>query len=110
MKKSYFDKTKGKYIDTTTGTEYLPKAKCELCGSSYALSVHHYLNQQKALRDLNSKKVRFPNMWTEEFIKENFTQKLTESINISLEELEAISPEDFIQINDKIKGKKYEQL
>lgn len=46
----------------------------------------------------------------EEFIKENFTQKLTESINISLEELEAISPEDFIQINNKIKGKKYEQL
>ena len=74
MKKSYFDKKKCKYIDTTTGKEYEPKTSCELCGSSYALSVHHFLNQQKALRDLKSKKVRFPNMWTEEFIKEN--QKL----------------------------------
>lgn len=74
MKKSYFDKKKGKYIDTTTGNEYIPKTSCELCGSQYMLSVHHYLNQQKALRDMESTKVKFPNMWTKEFVQEN--QKL----------------------------------
>ena len=58
MKKSYFDKKRNKYIDTTTGQEYTPKGLCEICKSPYFLTVHHFLNQQKCLNDLNAKKVK----------------------------------------------------
>ena len=72
MKKSYFKD--GLYFDTTTGRTYEPKHYCEICKTSYRLSVHHYLNQQKCLKDLASKKVKHPKDWTKEFIDEN--QKL----------------------------------
>ena len=72
MKKSYFKD--GLYFDTTTGRTYEPKYYCEICKTSYRLSVHHFLNQQKCLNDLNAKKVKHPKMWTKEFIDEN--QKL----------------------------------
>ena len=74
MKKSYYDKKKNKYIDTTTNREYTPKGLCEICKSPYFLTVHHFLNQQKCLKDLASKKVKHPKDWTKEFIDEN--QKL----------------------------------
>lgn len=93
MKKSYYKN--GKYIDTTTGNEYIPKSKCELCGSTYLLSVHHYLNQQKALRDLSSRKVRYPSTWTEEFIKEN--QKLFTLCIQCHSDVENMSEERFYQ-------------
>ncbi|MBR5304906.1 MAG: hypothetical protein IKU37_08800 [Candidatus Gastranaerophilales bacterium] len=73
MKKSYYLKS-GLYYDTTTGRTYIPKSRCELCGTTHFLTVHHYLNQQKAIRDINAKKVRYPSTWTEEFVKEK--QKL----------------------------------
>ena len=72
MKKSYFKD--GVYIDTTTGRTYKPKHYCEICRTFSRLSVHHYLNQQKCLKDLTSKKVKHPKDWTKEFIDEN--QKL----------------------------------
>ena len=72
-KKSYFDNKKGVYIDTTRNIEYIPKNRCELCGSSARLSVHHYLAQQKCLRDKDTKVV-YPSTWTHEFINHN--QKL----------------------------------
>ena len=73
MKKSYYLKN-GLYYDTTTGQEYRKKGLCEICKSPYFLTVHHFLNQQKCLNDLNAKKVKHPKMWTKEFIDEN--QKL----------------------------------
>ena len=73
MKKSYYEKS-GLYFDVTTGRRYIPRDRCELCGTSHFLTVHHYLNQQKAIKDLNAKKVRYPSTWSKEFIDKN--QKL----------------------------------
>ena len=73
MKKSHFLEN-GMYFDVTTQTKYIPKKRCELCKASYPLSVHHYLNQQKCIRDTQSKRIKHPKMWTQEFIDEN--QKL----------------------------------
>lgn len=73
MKKSYYDKKKDAYIDVTTGNEYHPKGYCELCGSSYLLAVHHYLNQRKCIEDMKTK-LKYPKTYTKEFIQEN--QKL----------------------------------
>lgn len=61
------------YIDITTGRLYEPKAYCELCGCTTQLTVHHYLPQQKCLRDINSK-LSFPNMWNASFVRSH--QKL----------------------------------
>lgn len=69
MKKSYYSGSY--YVDVTTGKKIIPKGYCELCGTKYGLTQHHFLNQQKCLRDLSSKKVRYPKMWTQEFINEN---------------------------------------
>lgn len=55
MKKSYY-LDNGLYMDITTGKTYQPKQQCELCKSYYGLSVHHFIEQQKALRDLKTKK------------------------------------------------------
>ena len=63
----------GLYIDVTTGNSYQPKLKCELCNKSIKLTVHHYLKQQKCMRDKNSK-IKAPYIWTQEFINKN--QKL----------------------------------
>ena len=63
----------GLYIDVTTGKSYQPEVKCELCNKSTKLTVHHYLKQQKCMRDKNSK-IKAPYIWTQEFINKN--QKL----------------------------------
>lgn len=73
MKKSYYLEN-GLYMDVTTGKTYQPKQQCELCKSYYGLSVHHFIEQQKALRDLKTKKTITPKTMTKEFIEEN--QKL----------------------------------
>ena len=68
----------GTYFDVTTGRSYYPDEVCEICKKSWLpVEVHHYLPQQKCMRDLNSiaiGKVVHPKMWTQEFINEN--QKL----------------------------------
>ena len=63
----------GEYIDVTTGRSYQPKYTCEICGSRIALSVHHFLKQQKCMRDMKSK-IKAPYIWTKEFIEKH--QKL----------------------------------
>lgn len=74
IEKSYYDKETGLYIDTTTGRTYQPKEYCEICGKKWVqLDVHHYLNQQKCLKDMRSKDPK-PKHWTKEFIQAN--QKL----------------------------------
>lgn len=69
MKKSYY-LPDGRYFDTTRGIAIEVKRQCELCGATYPITQHHYLEQQKALKSLASKKVRYPKMWTKEFIDE----------------------------------------
>jgi hypothetical protein len=95
MKKSYYDKKKNKYIDTTTNREYTPKGLCEICKSPYFLTVHHFLNQQKCLNDLNAKKVKHPKMWTKEFIDEN--QKLFTLCTQCHSDVERLSKEKFFE-------------
>jgi len=73
MKKSYYLEG-GLYFDTTTQTVYEPKSYCEICGKKTLLTVHHFLKQQKCLRDLVSKRVITPSTWNQEFINKN--QKL----------------------------------
>ena len=73
MKKSYYLEG-GLYFDTTTRTLYEPKSYCEICGRRTLLTVHHFLKQQKCLRDLATKKIITPSTWTQEFINKN--QKL----------------------------------
>ena len=73
MKKSYFLEG-GLYMDVTTNTIYEPKRYCEICGRRNLLTIHHFLEQQKCLRDLSTKKTITPSTWTKEFINKN--QKL----------------------------------
>ena len=76
MVRSGFDKDSGLYKDVTTGRLYEPKLYCEICGINHwnaRLEVHHFLPQQKAMRDLKSK-IQAPYIWTQDFINEN--QKL----------------------------------
>ena len=73
MKKSYYLEN-GLYFDVTTGKTYQPKEQCEICKRYYNLTVHHFIEQQKALRDLKTKKTITPKTMTKEFIEEN--QKL----------------------------------
>jgi hypothetical protein len=67
MKKSHYLEG-GLYFDTTTQTLYEPKPYCEICGRRTLLTVHHFLVQQKCLRDLSTKKTITPSTWTKEFI------------------------------------------
>jgi len=64
----------GQYFDTTTGTFYTPKDKCELCKGQFGLQVHHKLPQSKCIRDLKTKKTKNESTWTQDFINDN--QKL----------------------------------
>lgn len=73
-KKSYYEN--GVYIDITTGRRYIPKGKCCICGATYGIQIHHYIEQQRCIRDLNTKKTRTPKTLTQEQINEK--QKLFE--------------------------------
>lgn len=73
MKKSHYLEN-GLYYDITTGRTYQPKNYCEICGCKNMLTVHHFLKQQKCLKDLASKRVITPSTWTQDFINKN--QKL----------------------------------
>ena len=76
MVRSGFDIESDLYKDITTGRLYEPKLYCELCGISHwnaRLEVHHYLPQQKCMRDKKSK-IDAPYIWTRKFINKN--QKL----------------------------------
>lgn len=70
MKKSYYLEN-GNYFDITTGQEYTPQQYCDICGCHDRLTVHHYLSQNKCLRDIKIKKTRYPSTWTQEFINQN---------------------------------------
>lgn len=94
MKKSYYLKN-GLYYDTTTGREYRKKGYCEICKSPYFLTVHHFLNQQKCLNNLNAKKVKHPKDWTKEFIDEN--QKLFTLCTQCHSDVENLSKEKFFE-------------
>ena len=64
----------GTYFDVTTGRTYQKKEYCEICGANFKpLFVHHFLDQQKCMRDVETK-IQAPYIWTQEFINEN--QKL----------------------------------
>lgn len=67
MKKSHYIEN-GLYLDTTTGKTYQPKDYCELCKVGYGLTVHHYIPQQKALKDLKTK-VKYPSTLTQEYLE-----------------------------------------
>ncbi len=75
-RKSYY-LPDGTYFDTTTGRTYETKAYCEICGINlwgHITDVHHYLQQQKCLRDLETidiGKSVTPSTWTQEFINEH---------------------------------------
>lgn len=90
-KKSYYKD--GEYIDVTTGKTYIPKGYCQLCGKRANITIHHFLNQQKCLRDMKSQKIRFPKMWTKDFIIEN--QKLFELCLQCHSDVEHLSDERF---------------
>lgn len=77
-KKSYYEG--GVYIDITTGKRYIPKGRCCICGATYGIQIHHYIEQQKCIRDLNTKKTRTPKTLTQEQINEK--QKLFEVCSI----------------------------
>ena len=74
-KKSHYIEN-GVYFDTTTGKKYIPKGKCCICGAEYGIQIHHYIEQQRCIRDLNTKKTRTPKTLTQEQINEK--QKLFE--------------------------------
>lgn len=74
-KKSHYIEN-GVYLDTTTGRKYIPKGKCCICGATYGIQIHHYIEQQRCIRDLNTKKTRTPKTLTQEQINEK--QKLFE--------------------------------
>ena len=96
MQKSYWKN--GVYIDVTTGKWYAPKQRCEICGATYPLSVHHYLKQQRCLRDLNAKRVT-SGVWTKEFIFAN--QKLFTLCYQCHADVERLSNERFEQKHNK---------
>lgn len=73
-KKSYYEGNV--YIDTTTGRRYIPKGKCCICGAEYGIQIHHYIEQQRCFRDLETVKTRTPKTLTQEQINEK--QKLFE--------------------------------
>jgi hypothetical protein len=77
-KKSYYEN--GVYVDITTGKKYIPKGKCQICGATYGIQIHHYIEQQRCIRDLNTKKTRTPKTLTQEQINEK--QKLFELCDI----------------------------
>jgi len=70
MKKSYYLEN-GNYFDITTGKEYTPQVYCDICGCHSRLTVHHYLSQNKCLRDLKIKRLNYPSIWNQEFINKN---------------------------------------
>ena len=93
-RKSYYKE--GVYIDTTTGREYIPKDRCEICKASFGLTVHHYIYQQLCMRDLKAKKTRTPKTLTQEFINDN--QKLfTLCTNTCHQDVHSLSEERFFQ-------------
>lgn len=71
MKKSYYDKQTGEYIDITTQRRYVRTGVCQITGERTFTQFHHKLEQSKCIRDLMAKKVRYPSTWTQEFINEN---------------------------------------
>ena len=73
-KKSYYEGNI--YVDTTTGKRYIPKGKCCICGVEYGIQIHHYIEQQRCFRDLETVKTRTPKTLTQEQINEK--QKLFE--------------------------------
>lgn len=74
-KKSHYIEN-GVYLDTTTGRKYIPKGKCCICGAEYGIQIHHYIEQQRCFRDLETIKTRTPKTLTQEQINER--QKLFE--------------------------------
>lgn len=89
-KRSYYKN--GVYIDVTTGREYIPKNRCEICRATYLLDVHHYLSQQRCMNDLKTKVV-YPKTWTREFIDKN--QKLFTVCRACHTDIENLSDEKF---------------
>ena len=70
-KKSYYDKSKNCYIDTTRNIEYYPKSYCELCGSTSYLTCHHFIPQHTYKNAIETVKTRVPKTLTQEFVNEN---------------------------------------
>lgn len=71
FKKSYYNKNKGCYIDTTRNVEYYPKSYCEICGQRQYLTCHHYISQHSYKNAIESIKIKFPKTLTQDFINEN---------------------------------------
>lgn len=92
MRKSHYIEN-GIYLDVTTGQEYMPKDYCELCGKHFMLGVHHYLSQNKCLRDIKTKKISHPGIWTQEFVDKN--QKLFTLCNWCHTDIHNMSDEHF---------------
>ena len=74
-KKSHYIEN-GVYLDTTTGRKYIPKGRCCICGATYGIQIHHYIEQQRCFIDLETVKTRTPKTLTQEQINEK--QKLFE--------------------------------
>lgn len=71
FKKSYYNKNKGCYIDTTRNVEYYPKSYCEICGQRQYLTCHHYISQHSYKNAIESIKIKFPKTLTQDFVNEN---------------------------------------
>lgn len=103
MKKNRSYYKNGQYIDVTTGNIYEPKCRCEICNSPIGLTVHHFLKQQKCMRDKNSK-IQAPYIWTQEFIDKN--QKLFTLCLDCHTDVEFMEDEEFYK-KYKIERRKY---
>ena len=96
-KKSHYIEN-GVYLDTTTGRKYVPKGKCCICGATYGIQIHHYIEQQRCIRDLNTKKTRTPKTLTQEQINEK--QKLFELCDICHNAVHNLSDKQFKNLFD----------
>lgn len=74
-KKSHYIEN-GIYLDTTTGKKYIPKGKCCICGAEHGIQIHHFIEQQRCFRDLETVKTKTLRTLTQEQINEK--QKLFE--------------------------------
>lgn len=90
-KKSYYEGNV--YIDTTTGRRYIPKGKCCICGVEYGIQIHHYIEQQRCFRDLETIKTRTPKTLTQEQINEK--QKIFEVCSICHNAIHNLTNEQF---------------
>lgn len=102
MKKSHYLEN-GLYLDTTTRRTYKPIGKCCICGATYGIQIHHYIEQQRCIRDINTKKTRTPKTLTQEQINEK--QKLFEVCSICHNAIHNLDDKQFKNLFNRERSK-----